>query len=50
MADEVRWWQPDDFWQCALYAVAAFIHTTAERIGVPVRYVCQQLASGVASP
>jgi hypothetical protein len=43
LLDEVTWWQTDDFWQYALYAAVAYIRAAAERAGVPVRQVCQEL-------
>jgi hypothetical protein len=44
LLDEVAWWQTDDFWQYALYAAVAYIRAAAERAGVPVGQVCQELA------
>jgi hypothetical protein len=44
LLDEVAWWQTDDFWQYALYAAVAYARAAAERAGVPVRQVCQELA------
>ncbi|MGH3303040.1 MAG: hypothetical protein ACRDOK_15440 [Streptosporangiaceae bacterium] len=44
LLDEVAWWQTDDFWQYALYAAVAYIRAAADRVGVPVRQVCQELA------
>ena len=44
LLDEVAWWQTDDFWQYALYAVVAYIRAAASRAGVPVCQVCQELA------
>jgi hypothetical protein len=43
LLDEVAWWQTDDFWQYALYAAVAYTRAAAERAGVPVRQVCQEL-------
>ena len=43
LLDEVIWWQTDDFWQYALFAAVAYIRITADRAGVPVRQVCQDL-------
>lgn len=43
LLDEVAWWQTDDFWQYALYAAVAYIRAVADRAGVPVRQVCQEL-------
>jgi hypothetical protein len=40
---EVAWWQTDDFWQYALLAAIAYIRAAADRSGVPVRQVCQEL-------
>jgi hypothetical protein len=47
LLDEVVWWQTDDFWQYALYAAVAYIRAAADRCGVPVREVCQELAREV---
>ena len=44
LLDEIVWWQTDDFWQYALFAVVAYIRATASRAGVPVRQACQDLA------
>ena len=44
LLDEVAWWQTDEFWQYALYAAVAYIRAAADRAGVPVRQVCQELA------
>ena len=48
--DEVAWWQADDFWQYALFAVVAYIRAAASRAGVPVRQACQDLAQRPGSP
>jgi hypothetical protein len=40
---EEVWWQTDDFWQYALFAAIAYIRAAADRSGVPVRQVCQEL-------
>jgi hypothetical protein len=45
LLDEVAWWQTDDFWQCAMYAAAAFIGMAADRAGVPVSQVCRELGN-----
>jgi hypothetical protein len=45
LLDEVAWWQSDDFWQYALNAAVAYIRAAASRAGVPIRQVCQELAS-----
>jgi hypothetical protein len=44
LLEEVAWWQTDDFWQYALFAVVAYIRVTADRAGVPVPEVCRELA------
>jgi hypothetical protein len=44
LLDEVAWWQTDDFWQYALFAAVAYIRAVADRAGVPVHQVCQELA------
>jgi hypothetical protein len=44
LLEEVGWWQADDFWQYALFAVVACIRAVASRAGVPVRQACQDLA------
>jgi hypothetical protein len=43
LLDEVAWWQTDDFWQYALYAGVTYVRAAADRAGVPVRQVCQEL-------
>jgi hypothetical protein len=43
LLEEVVWWRTDDFWQYALFAAIAYIRAAAERAGVPVRQVCQEL-------
>jgi hypothetical protein len=43
LLDEVIWWQTDDFWQYALFAAVSYIRIIADRAGVPVRQVCQEL-------
>jgi hypothetical protein len=43
LLDEVVWWQSDDFWQYALLAAVAYLHAAADRAGVPVGRVCEQL-------
>ena len=45
LLDEVAWWQTDDFWQYALFAAVAYIRVAADRAGVPVLQVCQELTS-----
>jgi hypothetical protein len=43
LLDDVVWWQTDDFWQYALFAAIAYIRAAADRAGVPVRQICQEL-------
>jgi hypothetical protein len=43
LLDEVTSWQTDDFGQYALYAAVAYIRAVADRAGVQVRQVCQEL-------
>jgi hypothetical protein len=47
---EVAWWQADDFWQYALFAVVAYIRAAASRAGVPVRQACQDLGQRPGHP
>ena len=50
LLNEVVWWQADDFWQCALFAAVAYIRAAADRAGVPVRQVCQELTQKRLGP
>jgi hypothetical protein len=50
LLDEVAWWQTDDFWQYALFAVVACIRAAASRAGVPVRQACQELGERPGHP
>jgi hypothetical protein len=43
LLEEVVWWQTDDFWEYALFAAIAYIRAAADRAGVAVRQVCQEL-------
>ena len=43
LLDEAVWRQTDDFWQYAMFAAIAYIRVAADRAGVPVRQVCQEL-------
>jgi hypothetical protein len=43
LLEEVVWWQTDDFWQYAMFAAVAYIRAAADRSGMPVRQVCQEL-------
>jgi len=44
LLDEVVWWQNDDYWRYALYATVAMIRASAERQGVSVVRLVEQLA------
>jgi hypothetical protein len=50
LLDEIGWWQTDDFWEYALFAVVAYIRAAASRAGVPVRQACQDLAPHPGHP
>jgi hypothetical protein len=43
LLDEVVWWQNDDYWRYALYATVAIIRASAERQGVSVVRLVEQL-------
>jgi hypothetical protein len=49
LLDEVAWWRADDYWRYALYAAVVLIRAGAERQGVSVARMVEQLAdrSGV---
>ncbi len=49
LLDEVAWWGADDYWRYALYAAVVLIRAGAERQGVSVARMVEQLAdrSGV---
>jgi hypothetical protein len=44
LLDEVIWWQTDDFWSYALAALVAIIRSCAERTGISVPTLAEQLA------
>lgn len=44
VADEVYWWQTDDFWRYALYAFVAWSRAAGEYSKLSVSDVCQQVA------
>src|SRR6185369_16961103 len=44
LLDEVVWWASDHFWFWALDALIVYARVAAERMGVPVSHVCEQLA------
>ena len=50
LLDEVIWWHTDDYWRYALYAAVALIRASADRQGVSVAQLVEQLAErhGVA--
>jgi len=41
---EIQWWNTDDYWEFALYALIIFIRAAAERLDIPVATVCRTLA------
>jgi hypothetical protein len=50
LLDETAWWQTDDFWEYALFAVVAYIRAAASRADVPIAQACQELALRPADP
>ena len=44
LLDEVTWWRADDYWRYALYAAVALIRAGAERQGVTIGQMVEQLA------
>ena len=44
LLDEVIWWNSDDYWRYALFAAVALIRSGAQRQGVPVARMVEQLA------
>ena len=44
LLDEVTWWRSDDYWRYALYAAVALIRAGAERQGVAIGQMVEQLA------
>ena len=50
LLEEVAWWQTDDFWEYALFAVVACIRAAASRAGVPVRQACPDLGERPGHP
>jgi hypothetical protein len=52
LVGEIRWWQADDYWEFALYALVLYIRAAAERLDTPVTTVCRMLAKrhGLALP
>ena len=44
LLDEVAWWRADDYWRYALYAAIALIRAGAERQGVTIAQMVEQLA------
>jgi len=45
LLDEVAWWHADDYWRYALYAAVALIRAGAERQGVTIAQMAEQLAA-----
>ena len=41
---EIYWWNTDDLWEYALYALVIYIRVAAERSGRSVAEVCGRLA------
>jgi hypothetical protein len=41
---EVQWWQADDYWEFALYALIVYVRAAAERLDSSVADVCRSLA------
>lgn len=41
---EVSWWNSDDYWEFALYALVIYVRAAAERSELPVATVCQSIA------
>jgi hypothetical protein len=50
LLDEIVWWQTDDFWEYALFATVAYLRAAANRAGVPLPQVCQELAQRPGPP
>lgn len=50
LLDEAAWWQTDDFWRYAMFAVVAYIRAAADKAGVPVRQACEDLARSGGQP
>jgi hypothetical protein len=44
LLDEVGWWRADDYWRYALYAAVALIRAGADRQGVTIAQMVEQLA------
>ena len=44
LLDEVTWWRADDYWRYALFAAVALIRAGAERQGVTIGQMVEQLA------
>ncbi|NHZ71205.1 MAG: hypothetical protein GWP18_06145 [Proteobacteria bacterium] len=45
LLDEVVWWRADDYWRYALFAAVALIRAGAERQGVTIAQMVEQLAA-----
>ncbi|MCL1694034.1 MAG: hypothetical protein M3096_10140 [Actinomycetia bacterium] len=44
LLDEVAWWHADDYWRYALYAAVALIRVGADRQGITIGQMVEQLA------
>jgi hypothetical protein len=42
--DELYWWQSDDFWNWAFFALVIYVRAAAEHSGTPVDEICRRLA------
>ena len=47
LLDEAAWWRADDYWRYALYAAVALIRAGAERQGVTIAQMVEQLADRI---
>jgi hypothetical protein len=45
LLDEVSWWDTNDLWIWALYALVIYVRAAAERTGETTAAICQQLAA-----
>jgi hypothetical protein len=45
LLDEVTWWNTDDFWSYALYALIIYVGLAAERLGISTADLCGRLAA-----
>ncbi len=40
----MMWWRTDDYWSYAMYAAVALIRAAADRLGISVAHLAEQLA------